>query len=456
MRMTRMLPKAFQNFVNERPICVMAQAVLENLFQPERHDALFERVAQRQYTRTLLFSALVELLFAVVLCIEPSVYAGYRRRQKRLGVSDQAVYDKLDGMELGVAAALVEDSAQQAAAVIDALGGRRSPWLKGYRTRIIDGNHLSATEHRPEVLRTTWAGALPGKVLDVIEPETGLSSHVFLTPDGHAQERSLLDEVLALVEKRDLWIADRNFCTLKFLFHIAAAEGFFIIRQHGTIKGQLRGKRRLLGVGPSGKVYERTIELTFAGQTRTLRRITVELHQPTRDGDWELHILTNLPAQVSALVVAQLYGKRWTIETLFYEVTQTLACEIDTLAYPKAALFIFCLALVLANAVAVIKAALRAAHGDKEADELSSYYLALEIEQAHDGMMVALPPPRWALFRRMTAKQFAAVLLEIAAQVNLPLYRKSKRGPKKPPPKRGCYKNGGHVSTHKLLTARPP
>src|SRR5436305_15346401 len=111
-----MLPKAFQTFVKERPICVMAQAVLENLFRPERHDDLFERVAQRQYTRTLLFSALVELMFGVVLCIEPSVYAGYRRRPKRLGVSDQAVYDKPDGMEPGVAAALVEDSAGPAAA----------------------------------------------------------------------------------------------------------------------------------------------------------------------------------------------------------------------------------------------------------------------------------------------------------------------------------------------------
>jgi hypothetical protein len=450
-----MLPKAFQTFVNERPICVMAQAVLENLFQPQRHDALFERVAQRQYTRTLLFSALVELMFAVVLCIEPSVYAGYRRRRQRLGVSDQAVYDKLDGMEPGVAAALVEDSAQQAAAVIDALGARRQTWLKGYRTRIIDGNHLSATEHRPEVLRTTWAAALPGKVLDVIEPETGLSRHVLLTPDGHAQERSLLEEVLALVEKRDLWIADRNFCTLKFLFRIAAAQACFIIRQHGTIKGKLRGRRRLIGVGPSGKVYEQALELTYEGVTLMLRRITVDLNQPTRDGDWQLHIVTNLPAKVSALTVAKLYGKRWTIETLFYEVTQTLACEIDTLAYPKAALFIFCLALVVANAVAVIKAALRAAHGE-EADEVSGYYLALEIEQAHDGMMVALPPPRWALFRRMTAKQFAAALREMAARVDLSLYRKSTRGPKKPPPKRDRYKNGGHVSTYKLLTERPP
>jgi hypothetical protein len=137
-------------------------------------------------------------------------------------------------------------------------------------------------------------------------------------------------------------------------------------------------------------------------------------------------------------------------------VTQTLACEINTLAYPKAALFVFCLALVVANAVAVIKAALRAEHGEEEADEMSGYYLALEIEQTHEGMMVALPPPRWTMFRNMTAEQFADTLREIAAHVDLSLYRKSKRGPKTPPPKRGRYKNGGHVSTHKLLEEADP
>src|SRR6516225_8162719 len=237
-----MLPSVFQVFIGRSPICVMAHAVLENLFQPERLDELFERTAQRQYKRTLLFSSVVELMHSVVLGVEPTVYSAYRKRRHTLKVSDQAVYDKLDGMELGVSAALVEDSAQQAAAVINALGARRPPWLPGYRVRILDGNHLSGTEHRLEELRTTWAAALPGTVLDVIEPETGLSRQVFLTPDGHAQERSLLDEVLTKVEKRDVWIADRNFCTLKFLFGIAAAEAFFLIRQHGSLKGKLRGR----------------------------------------------------------------------------------------------------------------------------------------------------------------------------------------------------------------------
>src|SRR5436190_7183489 len=97
---TRMLPSVLQAFIGRSPICVMAQAVLENLFQPERLDELFERTAQQQYKRTLLFSSVVELMHSVVLGVEPSVYAAYRKRRHTLQVSDQAVYDKLDRMEL--------------------------------------------------------------------------------------------------------------------------------------------------------------------------------------------------------------------------------------------------------------------------------------------------------------------------------------------------------------------
>ncbi len=451
-----MLPQVFQAFVERSPICVMAQAVLENLFQPDRLDALFQRTAQLQYHRTLLFSAVVELMHAVVLGVEPSVYAAYRKRRHTLRVSDQAVYDKLDGLELGLSAALVRDSAQQAAAVIDALAARRDPWLPGYRVRVLDGNHLAASEHRLEPLRTTWAAPLPGKILVVLEPDTGLATDVFLTPDGHAQERSLLDEVLAVVQEGDLWIADRNFCTLKFLLEIARKLGFFVIRQHGTLKGRLVGGREFQGDSPTGAVYEQAIDFTWQGKTYRLRRITVELRQATRDGDLVVHLLTNLPATVSALQVAELYRRRWTIEALFFEVTTTLTCEIKALCYPKAALFVFCVALLAANAVAVLKAALRAERGAAAADELSGYYLALEVKQVHPGMMIALPPARWAAVAGLTATQLAGLLRTLAAQVELAQYRKSPRGPKKPPLAKSRYQNGGHVSTHKLLVKDDP
>jgi len=322
--------------------------------------------------------------------------------------------------------------------------------------RLLDGNHLSATEHRLEDLRTTWAAPLPGKVLAVLAPESGLATDVLLTPDGHAQERSLLEEVLAWVQQREVWLADRNSCTLKVLFEIAKNLGCFIIRQHGTVKGKLCGRRVFQGEGPTGKIYEQALEFVYEGNAYQLRRITVELLQATRDGDPRLHLLTNLPAKVSARKVADLYRRRWTMETLFWEVTTTLTCEMDTLCYPKAALFVFCLALVAANAVAVVKAALRATHGEEKAADLSGSYLALEVKQVHDGMLIAVPSTCWDAIARLKTGAFAKTLKKMAAHVDLEQDRKSPRGPKKPPPKKSRYRNGGHVSTHKLLTADDP
>ncbi len=451
-----MFAAGFVPFIEKRPIGVMARAITERFFEPEHLDALFRQTAVNQYQRNLLFSSVVDLMQGVVLGYDPSVFAAYTKRQKTFPVSDQALYDKLNRMELRVSATLVRDSARRAAEAIDALGARRPAWLPGYRVRILDGNAPAATEHRLEPLRDTWAAPLPGKILVVMDPELGLACDAFLTPDGHAQERSLLDDVLLTVHERDLWMADRNFCTQKFLFEIAKKLAFFLIRQHGQIHGRLKGKRRFVGDSSTGKVYEQSLELTHAGETRTVRRITIELLKPTRDGDMTLHLLTNLPADVSAIVCAELYRKRWSIETLFYEVTQTLACEIKTLCYPPAALFVFCLALTAANAVAVLKGALRATYGDEDADGMSAYYMALEIKQVHEGMMIALPADEWTIFRTMSVAEFAAHLKAMASHMDLDLYRKSIRGPKKQPRPKDQYKNGGHVSTYKELRDKDP
>src|SRR4051812_6139325 len=201
-----MLPAAFVPFVEKRPIGVMARATVERFFAPEHLDTMFRQTATQQYERSVLFSSVVELMQSVVLGAEPSVFAAYRKRRHLLPVTDDSIYNKLKGMELGISAAIVRDSAQRAEAVIDELKARRAPWLPGYRIRIIDGNHLSATEHRLKPLRDTWAAPLPGKVLAVMDPELDVASDLFLTPDGHAQERSLLDDVLQSVRARDLWM----------------------------------------------------------------------------------------------------------------------------------------------------------------------------------------------------------------------------------------------------------
>ena len=456
-RMSLTLAKVFQPFIKERPICVMARGVLENLLNPKRIDELFDRTARSQYTRDLLFSSVVDLMGQVVLGVQPSIHAAYQAQAAKLGVSDQAVYDKLNHVELEVSAELVRDSSRQAAPVIRALRATLPPLLKGYRTKILDGNHLSASEHRIEELRRTWAAPLPGHILVVLDQELMLASDVFLCEDGHAQERTLFDEVLASVQPDDLWISDRNFCTIGFMMGIDTRGGVFVIRQHGTLKGELIGGSRFKGTTETGKVYEQSLVITDPqGKTLRLRRITLKLNRPTRDGDREIHLLTNLPARAAiARKVAQLYAKRWTIETMFQELTETLTCEVNTLGYPKAALFGFCLALAAYHAVSVIKAALRAAHGRETVERnISGYYLSLELTQTYEGMMIAIPASNWTMFRGLTSAEMARMLRALAAYANLRRYQKHPRGPKKPPPKKSSYQNGGHVSTARLIAKR--
>jgi hypothetical protein len=454
------LDAVFTPFIEKRPVCVLARGILERVMDVGRIDDLFERTAEVGYTRALQFSALVQLMSDVVLGVHPSVNAAFKTLSEagQIAVSLTAVYQKLDRVETAVSQALVRDSAQIAAPVIDALKGRVSPWLSGYRCRVIDGNHLAATEHRLKELRKTWAAPLPGKALVVLDQERMLVEEVFLTEDGHAQERRLLDQVLPSVRLKDLWIADRNFCTLGFLFGIRRRGGCFLIRQHGSLKGELIGRKRKIGRGETGMVSEQTIRLIDpeTGEATDFRRISMKLKHPTRDGDYELHLLSNVPeTDASALELAALYRKRWTIETCFQEITQTLECEISTLAYPKAALFAFCLALQAFNAVSVLKASLRAVHGEEVVqNEISGYYLALEIQGTYDGMMIAIPEPYWAPFRTLSLAKFVQLLKEIARHVKLSLYKKSQRGPKKPPPKKTRYKNGGHISTYKVLQQR--
>ena len=449
-----MVPSAFEPFLKEAPFCVMARAALECLFSGERLDALFARTAQTQYTRELLFSQLVELMTAVVLRQQPSVRAAFLKGIGGITVSNQAVYDKLNGVELGVSAALVRDSAERLEPVLRALKARHPAQVKGYRVRILDGNALSATERRLPEMRSAWDAPLPGRALVVLDQRTELVTDVFLTPNGHEQERSLIGDVLGVAKRQDVWVADRNFCTRGFLFGLDTRRAAFVIREHAGLGGTLVGQRVRVGRGPTGVVYEQRLEVEHEGRTLGFRRVSVVLDKPTQDGDTEIHVLTNLPAGVAdALAVGALYLTRWTIEGRFLEMSKALNAEPHTLCYPPAALFAFCLGLVASNAFALMRGAVRAVHGESARKGLSSYAVALDIQQLHRGMMVALPAWQWEVFRDMTATELATAMKEMATGIDLKKYRKTTRGPKKPKtPKR--YKNGGHVATHKLLLKR--
>jgi IS4 transposase len=459
--------EVFQPFIEGSAVSVMFRGTLENVFASERLDRLFRDVAKKQYCGELAFSTCAELLSLVVTRTQPSVHAAYRKSRDRISVAVKSVYNKLAGIEPHVSESVVRETALDLAQIIEQMNATLPGPLPGYDVRIVDGNHLSGTQHRLKELRTLGDAALPGHTVAVLNPHVELVEDLIACEDGHANQKPLYVRLLDRVQRGQCWIADRDYSTLDFLFGVKERKAYFLIRQHGVLQGEPVGRRRRVGRIDTGVVYEQRSRLIDGkGRQMVVRRITLNLDEPTRDGDTEIHLLTNLPKKVHAETIAEAYRSRWQMETAFAKLTTVLKCELNTLGYPDAALFGFSIAVVMYNAVSAVIAALRATHPEVETRSnpssrsggritFSFYYLADEISGVARGMAIAVPAEHWTIaFANLTPKQMAKKLLWLARQVHIGQfltnpYRRQKR--RKP---RSMTTPGGHVSTYRILQER--
>jgi IS4 transposase len=454
-----LLSTVFDRFAQDSPLTVMARGLMEHALQPGPMDEMFERTATVQYTDKLLFSTMVDMMGLVVCGFHNSPHAVYLNRRDLFPVALANVYEKLNGIELPVMQQLVRDNATRLTAVLGELGGTLPELLPGFRIKILDGNCLAGTQHRIQELRALAAAPLPGKTLVVFDPQLGLVCDVFPCEDGHTQERALFGPVLDSVGAGELWVADRNFCTVGWLCGVVLdRQAHVLVREHKGLPWAALSEARYVGRIETGEVWEQKVALTAENdEVLELRRIIIKLDQATRDGEVELAVLTDLtPEQADTLTLARLYRKRWQIETVFQVLTETLHCEQPRLGYPKGALFAFCVTLVVYNVLAVVQAALRVVHGtDKAANAVSLYHVTEEIRRTHAGMMITIRPAEWLPFRGMNAKELATALRELARHVDLSKYKKAPTRTKKAKTPRVYDPEHPHVSTYKILAERP-
>jgi IS4 transposase len=454
------LPAILDPFAKGAAATVMTRMATEWLIDEPTLEALFQQVADVQYTRELTLTHLVHILLDVASGIRPSPRAAFWARWEQIRVSEAAFYGKLQRMEPAIAAAVVRQTAARARAVIAAADGLRDEPIGGYHARILDGNALAGTEHRIRPLRDLRAAGLPGKSLAVYEPASGLIEDLVLCEDAYTQERALLDQVR--LDAGQVWIADRNFCVRWFLRKIEHRGASFVVRRHQKdLPFTALGKLIQIGRSDSGVVFEHRIRVEDpeGGTPQVMRRIVLVLDRPTREGETEIELVTNLPARVSALVICAAYRGRWRIEGHFQRLTELLHCEVPTLSYPRAALFAFAMAVVAGNALGLLEGNLRAVHGEEEVEELSHYAVVDEIAHTYRGMMIAVPPEVWSFVRAYDAPAMAEAMTDVARQVRVYWMRKAPGGKttvKTKKPKSGTA--SPHVSTQRLLeqTRRSP
>lgn len=273
--------------------------------------------------------------------------------------------------------------------------------------RVLDGNHLPASEKRVKPLRGTRAAALPGQALVLYDPEADLVVDLVAGEDAHAQEPTFVPPLVAGAAPGELWIADRNFATRGILAALHARGAAVLVREHGNHPAPTpAGDRTLVGRGATGLIFEQPVDCpppatAPGGPVLRLRRIEVELDTPLDSGETTLRLLTTLPAaHATAAEVAALYRRRWSVEGLFQRLEAVLHSEVRTLGQPRAALLAFSVAVVAYNVLAVVQAALEAqaaaaAPPDRAPVPLSMYYVAHAVREHYRGMLIAVTAAVW-------------------------------------------------------------
>jgi len=454
-----MISDILASLQRKEPLPLMTWALLNHALSESFLNDLFERTAAKQYSKNLLFSNVFALMSLVVTGIKSSVGRALQSKLVPVGVSDQAFYAKLNAIEPAVCEALVQESSKRLKRICDSVGNVKPPPVQGYRTLILDGNALGSTEHRIDELREIGSAPMPGKSLVVLDPQYSLATNMITCEDGWAQERSMSDKIIALVCVSDLYIADRNFCTVKILHGIHNNGGVFLIREHRGLPWTPIQELVEIGSDERGMVYEQNVRIEKEDGTFLIaRRVVLKLpsKKTTRDGDRSIAVLTTLPEEVAdAWKVMALYQKRWTIETMFQTLKTTFRCEVSALGYPRAALFVFGTALVAANVLSTVRATIRSVHGMAAEAMLSTFYLVGAIQAGCATFVNGFGAEIVDQYRDMSEKDLLIFLRTCASNLDLARYKKkpTKANRKKSEKRPAAPPNRPHVSTARILAS---
>jgi hypothetical protein len=443
--------------VEVSPLTVLVRGVLEWACPQSFFEELFDRECRpTQWNRKLTISAIAWLMLTVVSGVRRSVFAAFLADQAsdspNITATAAALYAKYGRIDPRFTTAVVRESGGRMSDLLRTAGVKEPLGWEGYQIVILDGTDPGGTEHRLKPLRRIKAAGLPGRFVAAYELATGVVIDAAASEDAYTSERELVRTILAAAVPNNLFVADRHFCTTEILFSIMDRRAFFVIRQHENLRWRPLNEASPVGRAPTGEVWEQPIEVedTDSGECRRMRRIILKLDSPTDEGDTEIVLLSNLE-RISALRICALYRDRWTIERHFALVKTVLHGEIEGLGRPRAALFAMGMALVAANALAVVKQALRVTHGEEEFEKLSGYYMADEVSGNYRAVDVLVAEAEWMALGAAPAESFGDWCRGVASRVRTRGLHKHSRGPKKPQPPRASGKDRHHYSTYRLL-----
>jgi hypothetical protein len=316
----------------------------------------------KSHPQLIDFPHLTQLLCDTLLSHDGSLNHALQtwERDKQTLASRQAYYGKLRRMPLEASRAFFLHATSQ-------LRGMHAEKLKSsillpacfdkLGIRILDGKELKRIAKRLLATQGSPGKLLGGMLLVGWDPRSQLVDMVAMSPDGHANECSLVESCMDTLRgstQRHLLVLDQQFGDVTQPARIADAGHDYLIRHHPKthFHPDLQVPEKVTHDAAGRTIRDRVGTLGSGPQALRVRHLTVE-----RPDEEPVRWFTSLMDQetYSAVDLLELYRYRWDIEDLFREVTTTFGLKKFVGSTPEAVIFQSMLCLLLANIVYLVQ-----------------------------------------------------------------------------------------------------
>ena len=280
----------------------------------------------------------------------------------RLPVSITSSYDKFGNLPLFLSQALLEEGTQRLNAVLPevlAVDPLPDCWA-GFNSLALTARRSSTFTGCCKPLRGLQAGILGARASVGLNLRTGLAVATAGHLDGEAGEAALTEGLLGKfaalaggLGKSWLAVLDRLYCNLSFPQKVLKAGGHFLIRYCTNmmfVPDASRPARRAATPTGDGSCRSGVGWARLRGRTACTCAITKHL-----PNDQELGVVTDLLDETTYPAEATLstYRNRWSLETVFQQITDVFSLKHLIGTQPKAVLFQLSFCLLLYNSLQV-------------------------------------------------------------------------------------------------------
>ena len=358
------------------PLAQAALSLFRFALDPSALATLFERHRGRSYESVVTFPHLVAWLFDALTDVGSGRQAHLLRDRTCIPGCNEAFYAKLRRMPVSLSVGFLQDTTARLAELFPIVVNNPVPSsLRRFEVLLLDGKALKQVAKRLTSTRGTAGRLLGGKLLVAYRLRDGQVIDMAVNPDGEGNEAALVPELATRLRQRPglrtLFVADRQFSSLKAFDEFASGSSHFVVRHAKTLTFTADPERPAVKHHDSeGRVV--TEEWGWAGKGGPTSRREVRRVSVTKTNDEPIVVLTDLldSTAVPATDVLVGYRKRWDIESTFRDVTEVFALGRFVGSTAEATVFQASLAFVLSNLQAVLNGFIAADRGC-DAEDLS-------------------------------------------------------------------------------------